>query len=1307
MPNSTTTAPAPPALSFTASSCLMQDALPGDLLPARRGADVPNQLAPFPNPFHGGKEEMVFIGIDGRLHHLFRDDDTGWKQAVIKDTDGNTHAAAEVVTIVSDIDRGILAVFVDEAGTVGCLRLIKPTPEEPAGWGRLFVVPEPSWDAPLPKIRKLSVDYYANKAAVYGITSDGNVHRFEAGLRSGGHRLFWRTAITGRISFPIPGHTPQAIGGLSAFGSRAAFVFYPTDKTVFFGDGKNTPRRINTTAIGLVGVFRSQQEGEVGAICLAAGGGIEVTWGEPTAKDWGQQRIPNLGFTRATLWTDADGLLHIYGRDKDNALQVLHQVSWGADHGPEWAKAKVETKPGEPPQTTTACIAIHPKVIDFAIDPYPDYTPNQILARSHVSEQDRYVFCAQDMISARWSTEAVRLPADKDKYPNIVNHYVTDVTLVGAAGASTGGRTVAVTASTLVEIACGGTSYLVGPGHSEALALDAAGRLSISMPAVSLLPPTLQITALGTEVNISVQPAADLHNYLTGTGTLASQSGQFDKTALLEARDGKGHKIAPGLDESSAETVVQNISRALAAGRGEPVHSWMYSGDGPAPLLHGFGLCKESDGRLTSFNFDTQAEYEAHLHEMRSAPNYGGILDDFFALIGDCWEGIRNGAIAVTRAIVGVGSKILHVVIEIAGKAVELVQTLIEGVESAVHAVEAVFRMAVESVAKVVDWLKALFAFKDIWATKEAVESGLTTLVDYAAHTVTHYGDTLHGFFQQQKKDLPALFADMRKQVGDKRAGDAPNVAPAMHDAAGGGVDKHVLQGNPQANWLLNRVSASNQGGGSALELAAPPDSPIVQAFIDFIADVTTSGLDALFTPLADAITALIKPGDPNAVGSSGLVAMIDLLEKATGGLLDMADTLVQHLVRLLKVVGDNVIAALTHTTDSGLINTLYRWIQSEAEVSPDKITNVSPLGLCSLILAFFVTTIHKLINGVHSVPFPDKFPAITPPPWHTAHDVRQAGPDPKAMIGLQIAASALAVGGAVCETFVDLDYSRGLVAKVSPVQAAASALGAAVGGTGFGGMVMSCPSVIGLEWDDKSAATGVFATESFLFLLQLANIVSFAVTSQLPGVPVVDSPALKSGFRVLGSEQPYAQALSSALNVISLGFSCAAVARGAWPPYQFLANFFRAAPETLPLIRGRVSPLNPSYLAFETRCFVYAAITGLLGTASGVMGMAAAIAELANPPRIRAGQQFRARAKQGFRAKVDVIGADQLWNYPAKDWALSNIPGGVPVSIDKDGYISGTIDTAGTYPMTVSCTDSYGPALSAAPTVITVLVTP
>jgi hypothetical protein len=189
----------------------------------------------------------------------------------------------------------------------------------------------------------------------------------------------------------------------------------------------------------------------------------------------------------------------------------------------------------------------------------------------------------------------------------------------------------------------------------------------------------------------------------------------------------------------------------------------------------------------------------------------------------------------------------------------------------------------------------------------------------------------------------------------------------------------------------------------------------------------------------------------------------------------------------------------------------------------------------------------------------------------------------------LQITASIIASGGAVCEFFVDMDYPAGFVAATSPWEAALLALGASVGATGFGGMVMTCPSVIGLEWDDKSAATGVFATESVLFLAQLAGIVVYLAGR------VTDAPALKSGNLVGVWEAPVAQGVSTVLNLISLGFSCAALHKNAWTGYQFAANFVRLLPEVLLFIRWRkVKPdePGPGYSAFLQRSFFYAGLT-------------------------------------------------------------------------------------------------------------------
>src|SRR5581483_1346548 len=121
----------------------------------------------------------------------------------------------------------------------------------------------------------------------------------------------------------------------------------------------------------------------------------------------------------------------------------------------------------------------------------------------------------------------------------------------------------------------------------------------------------------------------------------------------------------------------------------------------------------------------------------------------------------------------------------------------------AVRAVEAVFRTAVASVAKVVDWLKALFAFRDIWETKMALEAGATMMIDYGLTTIEQFRTRAAGWFAEQEQQLPKVFKGLRAQFGDTRGGELRSRIPAMTDASGAVVDDQALQHNPQATWML------------------------------------------------------------------------------------------------------------------------------------------------------------------------------------------------------------------------------------------------------------------------------------------------------------------------------------------------------------------------------------------------------------------------------------------------------------------------------------------------------------------------
>jgi hypothetical protein len=263
------------------------------------------------------------------------------------------------------------------------------------------------------------------------------------------------------------------------------------------------------------------------------------------------------------------------------------------------------------------------------------------------------------------------------------------------------------------------------------------------------------------------------------------------------------------------------------------------------------------------------------------------------------------------------------------------------------------------------------------------------------------------------------------------------------------------------------------------------------------------------------------------------------------------------------------------------------------------------------------------------------------------------------------------------------------------------------IGSTLFGGVVMTCPPVIGLPWDDSSAATGVFAADSTLLAMQIMLLDAYW-TSRGDPAPVVNHPAAKNVSEVVGLlDTSVVQVLVTALNIIAVGFSVPAVAAKSVPPYQFMANLVHCTPGLLPLFRG-LPPKGPGYAAFIERCSVVTILTALFGAGSGIMTLVSSAWELADRPTISPGQEPAAQLETEFLYEIGHSGGNKPWNSPLH-WELvsGEMPAGLRLDTRK-GVIKGTPKKLTPHTtLTLKCTDSYGPPLSSDLTVVKIKVIP
>ncbi|OLE27888.1 MAG: hypothetical protein AUG49_03955 [Catenulispora sp. 13_1_20CM_3_70_7] len=859
----------------------------------------------------------------------------------------------------------------------------------------------------------------------------------------------------------------------------------------------------------------------VGTYCISGSSSVGVLYLEDTNRDLRELvactsgpsgpiaiRTPGLRYYNASCWTDVDGMVHVYGVDDNDVLKVVHQASWDSYAIPVWSRSTVHNV--EPPKTVVMCSPLEAGVGEFVLDDYPDASPSVLWQRQGATvPSDQFIIDTQDLTSALWTRERIRPPKGET---HKVSHYVSTVSVLDQRGRALPNLPVTITADIQGEVRIDNASYLVGPEHTVAVKTNALGKVVIASPADSLMPPTLHVDAVGMQNGAHIQPAAGVHDYLSGTGVLGSQKGTFTGKKLHESG------IATGT-RGECDDAAMSCRDAFGIAHGKKIYSAAAVTENADSELHGFSFGRSltpdpATGvhRVTRTEFHSPKELEAHLDRIRRQANYGGIWDDFKKWAGDVWEGIRRGVIAVEHAIVNAAEATIHLFVKIGEQIIEAGKLIIDGLISAVHAVEAVIRQVVAAIVKVIDWLKALFDFKDIWETKQALESGMSTAMGHANTAVAYCGTRLQGWFPKQKKKVHDCFAELEKNYYHEPLGNGKNKMPPLHDANERPTTGHDTCGNPQATWMLDRAH-SGPAMAAAASFTAPDAEalqPVLDAWNRFVKAVDGSKIVAECEKTIGDFGAFLKrimdPGDPDQADKTVLAAFFTVLEDLIDFVLDAMEGLVEALVALVAAISAAFKDLLNWKLDLGPVNALYKWIQPDG--APKEELTLG--GLVCLIGAFFVTIAYKLLNGVDNPPFPGGAFPVIPPPVFGAEAADQPAMAAVDMYAIKISAGVLNFAAAVCAGIADVApvfgederLGRWTQITVASINALLSSL--------FAGAIASFPPVNGKTWGwnhATGAAVAASVNAACAVLTVLGNI------AWPDAVPV---PAFKNIGRVL-----------------------------------------------------------------------------------------------------------------------------------------------------------------------------------------------
>ena len=635
--------------------------------------------------------------------------------------------------------------------------------------------------------------------------------------------------------------------------------------------------------------------------------------------------------------------VHFYGVDPTGKLWVLHQTAWDAD-APVWA-------PIFPLDTNVATVA----------------SPQSALAAARLfavgADQTLHAL-VQDQSTQLWTRNVVQQPGQK---PYSLTRYRTRLLVTDANGNPAPGVPVTIGASLETAILVGGSTYFIGPGTQTAtVATDATGVLTISRTATSLVSPSYVVSVPNSGPAKTVAPDGNYHAFLSGKASINTASAvipPMSRDTLVNAQVG-GQPLAPGVTADKAGTASSAIINGMNSAPGN-ASAFLATGH------VGWSLSAEDPDDPVFQYHKTRADLVAHLQTLGpagvqvtdagGADAVGSAIADFF---GDVLHAIETFAMEVVDWVVNVVDSLINLVVKVADEIIHLAAIVIRSIEDAIPFIHAIFAWIGALVEKVLDWIKDLFGWGDIWNTKLVFEHLVTTAIsalEWAAgkRALVETGT----FFSDLKSSVDVQFAAAISHFSGQSLTQIST--PASFRSRPYGLGQQVAAGidtgsDAQNNWMMSKVT-NNVGGSGAL---APLSSSLPPNLFDDLwgaitAPSITADLNTALSDLNDFFATLFS--DPKDLGSRGVSDLISAAQALVDFVIDLLDSIVSKIIDLVSTALG--VAADILTQPLGEIPVV-SWLYTNVVCPSDQQEQLSILRLACLVLALPVTLIYKAANS-------------------------------------------------------------------------------------------------------------------------------------------------------------------------------------------------------------------------------------------------------------------------------------------------------------------------------------------------------
>ncbi|MBD0676299.1 hypothetical protein [Streptomyces sp. CBMA156] len=452
------------------------------------------------------------------------------------------------------------------------------------------------------------------------------------------------------------------------------------------------------------------------------------------------------------------------------------------------------------------------------------------------------------------------------------------------------------------------------------LITDAEGRLTLTLRADTLASSELLLTADG--VTVQVKPGAKVLNYLKGSGTLR----ETDPRGPLPTFDQAGH--------------------ALAAAKIA----------GPDATDDNLAQCAALVGKVAAHGLATPPQLTPLYRTLDGGPQFRSIWGDIGDLVGDAWHGIKNGLIKVGEVIKKGADWVCQKLTALGQELGKDASLVIKGIETAAHAIVSVLRAIGAAIEKVIEWLKALFHFKDIWETKMAVEQAFQQATKSLNGGIALLKENADQWLERQKTEL----ADVLDKFKSELTGNGVTTVSATTAASGAANPKvATATSDPQARWFSEKVHHAGSPTGSLATSLAEGSGGTGPDLLTVLTSIEEAFVKEAVL-LSQQLASLLNP--PEALADAALAKLVDDLKNFLLTLMDLARKLVDSFLDLLEDGLGQLAGAASKELHWGPLNALWAGMAALAGHGDDDKLTLG--GVVALLIAFPATIGYKIATG-------------------------------------------------------------------------------------------------------------------------------------------------------------------------------------------------------------------------------------------------------------------------------------------------------------------------------------------------------